>query len=299
MNAYNNLHRWSEKKPKKIFSALKLLSRLIMFAASRDWTRRLVRLAFKLFKINRDIAVRSGDGVIYANSVDRLAAALLWKHSLLSGFESEIYKSAVKKGATVLEIGANIGFFTTLFAKLAGESGKVVAFEPDPDNFRLLEKNIQANDCKNAVCVQKAVSDRTGTGRLYLCEEHRGDHRLFDSRDGRRSVEVETAAIDDFMPGGAVVNFIKMDIQGAEYLALQGMERTIKNSGHLLMLCEFSPALLRRAGTDPLEFLKKLEALGFTLKYLDEEKKSAVPAGTAELLGKCEGEDYLNLYLEK
>jgi len=95
------------------------------------------------------------------------------------------------------------------------------------------------------------------------------------------------------------VDFIKMDIQGAEYLALQGMEKTIRNSSPLAMLCEFSPALLRKAGADPAAFLKKLEAAGFSLRYLDEEKRALVPAGAEELLGKCPGGDYLNLYLEK
>jgi len=257
-----------------------------------------MRAALKLFKIKRDMTVRAGEEIIYVNSLDRLVAATLWKHSLLSGFESEIYKSTVKNGMTVLEIGANIGFFTMLFAKLAGENGKVFAFEPDPDNFRLLEKNIKANNYKNAECVRKAVSKRTGTARLFISEEHHGDHRIFDSFDGRRSVEIETVAIDDFMPQGASVDFIKMDIQGAEYSALQGMERTIKNSGPLIMLCEFSPALLRKAGSSPMEFLKKLETLGFALRYLDEDKNSIVRAGAAELLGKCKGKDYLNLYLE-
>ncbi|MBU2572515.1 MAG: FkbM family methyltransferase, partial [Elusimicrobia bacterium] len=131
----------------------KPLSKLIIFTATRNWTRRLARIALRPFKIKRDLAVRSGEEIIYVNSIDRLVAAELWKRSLLSGFESELYKQVVKKGMTVLEIGANIGFFTMLFAKLAGESGKVFAFEPDPDNFRLLEKNVQANNYTNAVCV--------------------------------------------------------------------------------------------------------------------------------------------------
>ena len=174
------------------FSVLKPLSRLIMFAANRDWTRRLARLALKPFRMKQDVAVKTADSVVYVNSVDRLIAAQLWKRSALSGFEAELYRKAVKEGMTVLEIGANIGFFTLLFSRLAGEKGKVFAFEPDPDNFRLLEKNAQANGCTNTVCVKKAVSDRTGTEQLFVSEEHRGDHRLFDSHDGRPSVEVET-----------------------------------------------------------------------------------------------------------
>ena len=280
-------------------SVFKPVAKLLIFIASRNWTRRLARLALKPFKMKKDRALRSGEDTIYVNSVDRLVAALLWKNSLMSGFESKLYRDTVKNGMTVLEIGANIGFFTLLFSKLAGETGKVFAFEPDPDNFRLLEKNITANNRKNTVCVKKAVSKRSGTERLFISEEHRGDHRIYDSSDGRKSVEIETAAIDDFLPPGAAVNFIKMDIQGAEHLALTGMEGTIKNSGPLTMICEFSPDLLKKAGADPAEFLKKLEGLGFALGYIDEDTQSIVRAGAAELLAKCAGEAYLNLYLEK
>ncbi len=278
---------------------LKPLEDLALFIGSRDWTRRLARCALRPFKLKKDIRIRVGEDSLYVSSIDRLAAALLWKHSLLSGLEARIYRERVKPGMTVLEIGANIGFFTLLFSKLAGAAGKVIAFEPDPGNFRLLEKCVSANGMKNTLCVRKAVSDRTGDGLLFRSEEHHGDHRIFASADGRESVKIETAAIDDFLPAGERVDFIKMDIQGAEYSALLGMETAILRSAPLTMLCEFSPGMLRTAGADPAEFLKKLLALGFTLKYLDGRTDTAKAASPEELLGLCPGNKYLNLLLEK
>lgn len=261
--------------------------------------KRAVSFALRPFKMKNDILVRRGGEKAYVNSVDRLAAALLWKYSLFSGFEERLYLDRVKAGMTVLEIGANIGFFTLLFSRLAGGAGRVISFEPDPGNFRLLEKNIEANACGNVVCVRKAVSDKTGAARLFRSEEHHGDHRIFDSSDGRGSVEIEAAAIDDFLPAGAAVDFIKLDVQGAEYAALLGMERTILTSGKLVMLCEFSPGLLIKAGAGPGEMLKKLAGYGFSLKYLDEETDSIKSATQEELLALCQGEKYLNLLLEK
>jgi len=279
--------------------AFKPLAGLAMFIASRSWTRAILRVALKPFRMKEDKAVDLGGETLYVNSLDRLVAAHLWKHSLLSGHEARIYGDCVKPGMTVLEIGANIGFFTLLFSRLSGETGRVIAFEPDPGNFRLLKKNIKANGRKNTVCVGKAVSNETGTGRLFRSEEHHGDHRIFDSPDGRNSVAIETVAIDDYLTKGTTVDFIKMDIQGAEYSALLGMEKTIQNSARFVMICEFSPGLLRQAGADPEEFLKRLKALGLTINYLDEGKETIVPADAAELMGKCGEEGYLNLYLEK
>lgn len=279
--------------------ALKPLARLAFFVASRNWTRALIRVALKPFKMKEDRAVRLGEATLYVNSIDRLVAALLWKHSLLSGDEARIYREFVKPDMTVLEIGANIGFFTLLFSKLAGPSGRVTAFEPDPGNFRLLEKNVKTNGRANVTCVRKAAAAKTGALKLFRSEEHHGDHRIFDSVDGRESVDIEAAAIDDFLPAGTVVDFIKMDIQGAEYSALLGMERTIKNSPKLVMVCEFSPDLLRKAGASPEDMLKKLSELGFAMKYLDEETHGARSASPAQLLALCPEENYLNLLLEK
>lgn len=83
-------------------------------------------------------------------------------------FETEIFKKEIKKGDKVLDLGANIGYYTFLAAQLVGEKGKAFDFEPKPTNFSLLKMNIETNSYKNVITIQKAVSDKTGKGRLYL-----------------------------------------------------------------------------------------------------------------------------------
>ncbi|HNW43896.1 MAG TPA: FkbM family methyltransferase [Elusimicrobiales bacterium] len=278
---------------------LKPLANLAIGIASCSWTRRAARRALRPFELKNDLGLTVGADRIYVNSLNRLAAALIWKHSLVDGLEEKLYRDRVKPGMTVLEIGANIGFFTLLFSRLAGDAGRVTAFEPDPGNFRLLQKNIAANGRKNITCVQKAVAARTGPGRLFISEENYGDHRIFDAEEGRGSLEIETTAIDDLPGPAGAVDFIKMDIQGAEYSALLGMEATIRRSPRLAMVSEFSPFLLRRAGAEPAAFLQKLKDLEFTLNLIDEENGRVIPCGAPELLARCKGEDYLNLFLEK
>ncbi|HBB68204.1 MAG: hypothetical protein A2X28_11350 [Elusimicrobia bacterium GWA2_56_46] len=276
----------------------KKLHALVIFAASSSLVRKAARLIFKLAP-RTDIAVRSPEGILYADSPDRLLAALLWKKTMPSSLEYSVYARFIRPGMTVLDIGANIGFFTLLFSRLAGETGRVIAFEPDPDNFRLLRKTLDANNRKNVECEQKAVSEGDGAEKLFLSEEHRGDHRIFDSGDDRKSININTISVDGKLGPQGRADFIKMDIQGAEFRALAGMERTIRNSPGLTMLCEFSPALLKKAGAGPGAFLEKLLSYGFTMKYLDEETCSVKEASPEELTALCAGEKYLNLLLER
>src|SRR5690242_7217517 len=86
-------------------------------------------------------------------------------------FETRIVTLALQPGDVVVDDVANIGYYTLLFSRAVGETGKVYAFEPDPDNYAFLERNVAANGCPNVTLVPEAVSDRTGELRLYLAGE--------------------------------------------------------------------------------------------------------------------------------
>ncbi len=274
-------------------------NRLVLLAASLSAVRRAARAVFGLLTPDHDIKVTFPGYSLYVRTPDRLIAALLCKYSFASSLEVETYRARIKPGMIVLDIGANVGVFTLLFSGLAGEKGHVLAFEPDPSNFRLLEKSAAENGRGNIICRQAAVSDKNGAVKLFISEENCGDHRIYDCGDGRGCVEVEAVSIDETLGTGARADFIKMDIQGAEYLAVLGMAATVKNSPGLTMLCEFSPGLLRKSGGSPEALLQKLEEYGFSLKYLDEGSHSVKSASPEVLLALCPGEKYLNLLLEK
>jgi FkbM family methyltransferase len=196
-----------------------------------------------------------------------------------------VVKKAVKPGDIVLDIGANIGYYTLIFARLAGETGKVYAFEPEPANFSILKKNVEMNGYKNVVLVQKAVSNRNGKTRLYLASGNTSDHRIYDSQDGRRYIDVETIQLDDyFSRSREKINFIKMDIQGAEGLALQGMTGLLNNSVDLKVMMEFCPAWFARLNIDPADTLNGLTACGFQMFEIGAREKSLRPVNTAGLL---------------
>ncbi len=216
-------------------------------------------------------------------------------------FETEIVTKKVKKGDIVLDIGANIGYYTLIFARLVGEKGRVYAFEPDPVNFALLKRNIEINGYKNIVLIEKAVSDQSGKVQLFLCEENKGDHRIYNSGDNRTMINVESVSLDDYFDQKQQIDFIKMDIQGAEGLALQGMKGILKRNKNIKIVTEFWPIGLKRSGTSSKAVLASLQDLGFTLLELDEKKKQLSPVKISTLLKKytAEDEEYTSLYCVK
>jgi len=205
--------------------------------------------------------------------LDQMDSLHLSTNEIYEPLETELVKNEIKRGDIVLDIGANIGYYTLIYAKLVGEEGKVFAFEPDPNNFALLKKNVEINGYKNVILVQKAVSNKNEKIKLYLSKGNLGDHRIYNSYNGRKSIEIESIILDDYFINDKKIDFIKMDIQGAEGGALQGLSNLIKKNKNLKIVTEFWPIGLKRFGIEPIEYLKTLIKHGFSLYQINERKK--------------------------
>lgn len=190
----------------------------------------------------------------------------------------EIVNREVKKNDVVLDIGANIGYYTLIFARLVGEGGKVFAFEPDPVNFELLKKNIEINGYKNVVLVQKAVSEKSETAKLYISEINKGDHRIYDPGPGdvRKDVEIETVRLDDYFKDYAgKIDFVKIDTQGAEGAVISGFLSTLQKDQfkNIKIITEFWPKGEWLFRADFKQTLASFSDLGFKLYDIDESVK--------------------------
>ncbi len=272
---------------------------LVNYLAEIPFFRKCARFINIHFSPDEDIMVKVKKHRMYANTVDRILALYLWKLSALENFEIKLMEKIIKKGMIVFDIGANIGYHTLIFANLVGKNGKVYAFEPDPSNYRLLVKNIKVNGYKNVVAVQKAISNESETLDFYLSQEHRGDHRLYDTGDGRKAIKVEATTIDKFTKGKINPNIAKIDIQGAEFLAMQGMIGVIKRNKGLIILCEFSPNYLKKGGYSPKNFLQFLKQQGFKLKFINEKKETIELINPSSLIKMCQNNKYVNLFLKR
>jgi FkbM family methyltransferase len=178
----------------------------------------------------------------------------------------EKLQAFIPAGATVIDIGANIGFFTLRFARWAGPSGKVIAIEPEASNFEELTRRIARSDLDHVVASRQALADATpGTRRLVVNENHPGDHRL-----GDQGLPIAATTIDDLRDEfGRPVQFIKIDVQGAEARVLAGARRTLAMD-HPALFIEVDPNALREFGTTPAEVFASLEALNYRSHILQD-----------------------------
>lgn len=206
-------------------------------------------------------------------------------------YSTEIVTREVKEGQVVLDLGANIGYYTLLFAQLVGGQGKVFAFEPIPELFAMLNRNVELNSHRNVTTVRKAVSDRTMKGKIYV-SSHRENHNLFDSTDNVGTVEVDMVSLDDYFAGWAGgIDFVKMDVEGAEALALAGMKNLVRRNRKLKILTEFRPRGLKMSGVPPQEFLEMLSTSGFLLYQIDQWKRNSKLVRIPDLLKEAERDD--------
>lgn len=187
-------------------------------------------------------------------------------------FERSVMKKHIKKGDIVLDIGANIGFYTVLFSKWVGETGRVYAFEPDKTNFKILKLNVKKNNCKNVILYNLAVYSKNKTLNFYLSPKL-GEHSLIPEFY-TKITKVKVATVDSLIK--TKIDFIKMDIEGSEAHALKGMKKLIEMNNEMKMFLEYSPYLIRRSGLKPKSFLKQLEK-DFKLYWVNNPKKRVMP----------------------
>ncbi len=190
-------------------------------------------------------------------------------------FITELVKRNVNKGDVVLDIGAHVGYYTLLLARLVGEQGKVYAFEPDPKNFALLKKNVETNGYKNVIAEQRAVSENAGKAMLHIGGRSAHHSLLRNKYSSDRSVEVASVRLDDCIKGK--VNFIKIDVEGAEYFAFNGMKSIFRRNKGLMMITEMVPLFLDHLHITPAQFVRLLTDYGLRLYLIDEEKKKLMP----------------------
>ncbi|SRR6266568_1573898 len=222
--------------------------------------------------------VTAGGHRIYIDKHDQTISQELILSGQWETFESEIFSRFVRPGDVVVDIGAHIGWYTLLAAKLVGSKGKVYAFEPDPTNFALLSKNIKANGYSNVVLIKKAVSDSTGSAHLFLNDENTGDHRIFDAADNRKSVTIESTTLDNyFKNSNHRIDLIKIDIQGSEMQALQGANHTINTNKNLKFITELQPGFIHLNGQKPQDYLALMRKHGFKIYQIDEQSKKLQP----------------------
>ena len=220
-------------------------------------------------------------------------------HGCWEKYETQVFRKIVKKDMVVVDIGAHIGYYTLIAAELVGLKGKVFAFEPDPDNYNLLVKNIKLNGYTNIISVKKAISNKTGKAKLFMSSKNKSSSQLYHADSLRESIVVDVTTLDEFFKDyDGKVNLIKVDIEGAEMAAFQGMANLIRKNDDLAIFTEFCPRTLRRTGSSPEEYLSKLEDMGFKIYHIDEQKECMNLIDAAYATRLCHSQKFTNLLCE-
>ncbi|NHI88388.1 MAG: FkbM family methyltransferase [Candidatus Thorarchaeota archaeon] len=188
-----------------------------------------------------------------------------WMLSKGDQYEAQTTKyivDSVKEGSVVVDVGASMGYYTLLLARLVGPRGRVYAFEPIPRDFAILRRNVNANGYRNVVLENKAVSDTDGIARFYISPESYGMSSLCPLTNPESIIQVEVVCLDNYIHED--VDLIKVDVEGAEHLVVKGSKELIQKSPDPHLIVEFVPG---RFGFDANQLFSELE--GWKYRTLD------------------------------
>ncbi len=194
--------------------------------------------------------------------------------------ETRLVQAALHPGMTFLDVGANIGYYTLIAARLVGETGAVYSFEPNGSMRSKLEANIRRNGFDNVVVRDEAVARETGEVEFYAStwDANQGISSILPGVGRAAAQKVRSLSLDDFMASltGRRVDLIKMDIEGAELIAIQG--------GHRALGATDAPPLIFEAA-ELAPIAKALRALGYHIRRLHYtlENGLALPDAQAPL----------------
>ena len=207
--------------------------------------------------------------------LDKNDSLLLSINKIYEENETNFVKNLIKKGDIVLDIGANIGYYTLLFAQLVGNSGKVYSFEPDPRNYQLIEKNIEINNFTNVVLVKKGVSNKSEKATFYLMKS--GAHNTLKKGHSGTidEIDIDVISLDDYFKILPIIpDFIKMDIEGNELNALKGMKNILKsNKTKIMMEVGATKSAKKYLHIDPMDNLKFLGEFDFKFRDINSNSQ--------------------------
>lgn len=187
----------------------------------------------------------------------------------------------LRPDSTFVDIGANMGWFTLLAATVARQ---VIAIEPNPTNVQLLYRSVLANGFENVRVLQGAVTDRSNLLQLNFLRSNGAVSAIDDT--AATATIVQGDALDLLLEGVEHIDVMKMDIEGHEPIALEGMKGTLRRSRPVLIF-EFHPAAIRQnAGSDPERFLQTLGELGYRLAVIRQNGIETDDINSAGIMGE-------------
>ena len=265
------------KKAIRIYKNENLLSlvREVWFFVIRPW-RFLYEEIIWLFLIirarNKTLTGIVDNQKMYLNRHDNGISKELFIYGVHEPLSTKVIKSIITRGMTVIDIGANIGYYALIESKLVGPKGKVVAIEPNSENIEFLKLNIDKNSIKNVIIIEAAIGDYDGLGTLYLSEMSNW-HSMASSSLLRQtnSIKVKVNRLDSLIERLKIpVSLIRMDVEGYEINVIKGMLGTLRKYSPCLMI-ELHPQIVGSQAISNL--LTTLKTFGYLATHMIERER--------------------------
>jgi FkbM family methyltransferase len=237
--------------------------------------------------------VRVGGAVVCLNRNDPVVCGALAMRVYERG-EIAYFRRAFRAGMTFVDVGANVGLYSALAAR-AGAAA-ILAIEPHEESFSFLEKTLAANRVfGKARAFRAAATDHEGRVILHTNPDNKGDNRIYADPMLDGSQTARGATLDALCTEADIarIDFLKMDVQGAELAALEGARGILASSPGCTIMMEFWPAGLERCGGSPSRLFALLEDLGFGVRELS--KGRTIPVDTTAIAAATRGRHYRNL----
>lgn len=230
---------------------------------------------------NRILTKTRWDCLLYVNADDRLLAPQLLTERSFEPDVSAFVHHSIAPGDHVIDIGANIGYYTTLMARRTGPSGKVYAFEADPKACELLLDNLWLNGHAGQVAhFNLAVSSTPGTLKLYRRKRFQGNTSIIKVEkqaldwlhDEDEEFEINADSIDRmFALLPTPITVVKIDVEGSEAAVLEGMRETIARNPQMRIVLEWALWTIRDSGGTPEALAALIEQLGLEAWIIDQQ----------------------------
>ncbi|MEO8861990.1 MAG: FkbM family methyltransferase [Ginsengibacter sp.] len=222
-------------------------------------------------------------------------AEIIYKTQVLLGFKKSfeystfhLFASILKPGDVIIDVGANSGLFSIFYSKLIGETGTVHAFEPDKDTYSLLQQNLKLNQCDNVVAHNFALSNKASRVEMVAFNQPNLKLQSGDSFKYIKEVNIDDSStsegkmnafkLDNLNEFSSIskIDCIKIDVEGAELLVLQGSVNTILKYKPVIII-ELSGEWTKRFNYKPYEVLVFLNELGYEMEEYDYQQWIARP----------------------
>jgi FkbM family methyltransferase len=221
----------------------------------------------RVFDLRKKIFVDLSGYGVYVMPGDYIGDAIL-KAKAYEPHVTALIRTTLKKDDVFLDLGANVGYFTLLAASLVKDAGKVIAFEPNPQNQQLLYASIVKNGFSNIKVYPYAVSDSETLLRFTTVGSNGGVVTDF-SKDQRYFLLVQAVVLDDMLTNEARIDVVKIDIEAHEPSAIRGMAALI-NRHKPKIITEYHPWAMQLNNAEaPLEYLQQIYSFGYSLSIIE------------------------------